>query len=65
MFEDVERDVGEAGVNVGVDGQDRSVSTDHATRENVSLRHRKDSIYICTDGSSTDVNVCKSSFDNR
>lgn len=36
-FEDVERDVREAGVNVGVDGEDYSVSADDAARDNVSL----------------------------
>lgn len=36
-FEDVQRDVGEAGVNVGVDGQNYGVGTDHAARDDVSL----------------------------
>lgn len=40
-FEDVERDVREAGVNVGVDSQDYSVSPDDAAGDNVSLMARK------------------------
>lgn len=36
-FEDVQRDVGEAGVNVGVDSQNYSVRTDNAARDDVSL----------------------------
>ncbi len=36
-FEDVHCDVGQAGVNVGVDGQNHSVSSDHAARGDVSL----------------------------
>lgn len=36
-FEDVQRDVGEAGVNVGVDGQNDGVGTDHAARDDVPL----------------------------
>lgn len=40
-FEDVQRDVGEAGVNVGVDGQDYSISTDDAARDDVSLMSQK------------------------
>lgn len=36
-LEDVQRDVGEAGVNVGVDGQNHSVGADHAARDDVSL----------------------------
>lgn len=40
-FEDVQRDVGEAGVNVGVDGQDYSVSADDAAGDDVSLLSKK------------------------
>lgn len=52
-LEDVERDVGEAGVNVGVDGQDHGVRPHHATREDVPLGHRRESVYTCSDGRST------------
>lgn len=38
-FEDVERDVGEAGVDVGVGGQHHRVSADHAARQDVALMH--------------------------
>lgn len=40
-FEDVQRDVGEAGVNVGVDSQNYSVRTDNAARDDVSLIPKK------------------------
>lgn len=43
-FEDVHCDVGQAGVNVGVDGEDDSVSSDDAARGDVSLilkKHKK------------------------
>lgn len=40
-FEDVHCDVGEAGVHVGIDGQNDSVSTDYATRDDVSLMAKK------------------------
>lgn len=40
-FEDVQCDVGEAGVNVGVDGQDYSISTDDAACDDVSLLSQK------------------------
>lgn len=36
-FEDVQSEVGEAGVNVGVEGQNHGVSTDDAARNDVSL----------------------------
>lgn len=36
-FEDVQRDVRQAGVDVGVHGQDYSVATDNAARDDVSL----------------------------
>ena len=36
-FEDVQADVGQAGVDVGVDGQNYSVRPDHATCDDVTL----------------------------
>lgn len=40
-FEDVQGDVRQAGVNVGVDGQNDSVSADNAAGGDVALKHRK------------------------
>ena len=40
-LEDVERDVGQAGVNVGVDGQDDGVRPDDAARHDVALATKK------------------------
>lgn len=40
-FEDVQGDVRQAGVNVGVDGQNDSVSTNNAAGGDVTLKHRK------------------------
>lgn len=37
-FEDVQSDEGQAGVHVGVDGQDHGVTAHHATRANVALQ---------------------------
>lgn len=42
-FEDVEGDVGQAGVDVGIDGQNQSVGADEATRGDVSLMSNKHS----------------------
>lgn len=50
-FEDVERDVREAGVNVGVDSQDDSVSPDDAARDNVSLMAKKHVLFNSTSSS--------------
>lgn len=36
-FEDVQRDEGQAGVNVGIDSQNYSISPNDATRDDVSL----------------------------
>lgn len=43
-LEDVQRDVGQAGVNVGVDGQNDGVRADDAARHDVALvtkKHKK------------------------
>lgn len=40
-FQDVQRDVGEACVNVDVDGQNYSISTDDSARDYVSLMSQK------------------------
>lgn len=40
-FQDVQRDVGEACVNVDVDGQNHSISTDDTARDYVSLMSQK------------------------
>ena len=39
-LEDVERDVGQTGVDVGVDSQDHSVRTNNTTSNDVSLRQK-------------------------
>lgn len=40
-FEDVQCDVGETGVDVGVDSQDYSVGTNYTARDDVSLISKK------------------------
>lgn len=50
-FEDVERDVREAGVNVGVDSQDDGVSPDDAARDNVALMAKKHVLFNSTSSS--------------
>lgn len=39
-LQDVERDVGEAGVDVGVDGQDHGIRPDHAAGDDVPLEDK-------------------------
>lgn len=63
-LEDVERDVGEAGVHVGVDGQDHSVSPHHPAGEDVSLVRRNNSVYVCSGERSADLKVWDALSDN-
>lgn len=38
-FEDVQRDVGQTGVGVGVDGQDHCIRANHSTCNYIALKH--------------------------